>query len=60
MVMDKQKQILLTASNDLTIGFHRMSAQKVIDKTIISLAIEKKLNDLKGSASLFYTASING
>ena len=60
MVMDKEKQILLTASNDLTIGFHRMSDQKVIDKTIISLAIEKKLNDLKGSASQFYTAGING
>jgi hypothetical protein len=58
--MDKDHKLLMTASNDLSIGFHRMSATKLIDKTIISLGIDGKINDMKGSPQVFYTAGING
>ena len=54
--------MLLTASNDLSIGFHKMTKDKVIDETVLQLSIEdgKKLNDIQGNASIFYTAAIDG
>ena len=52
---------MLTASNDLTIGFHKISNEKLIDKTLLRLGIESKLNDIKGDSCFnFFTAGIDG
>ena len=38
--------VIVTASNDKTIGFHRMSEDRLIEKTILKIAIEEKVNDM--------------
>ena len=48
MILDQERNILITASNDLSIGFHSVSKEKVIDKTVLKLGVNEniKLNDL--------------
>ena len=51
----------MTASNDLTIGFHRIGKDTIIEETMLRLGIEGKLNDIKGNnANEIYTAGVNG
>ena len=37
---------MITASNDLTIAMHRMSSEKMIEKTVLRIGIEDKVNDM--------------
>jgi len=39
-------KLVITASNDLTIGMHRMSRERLIDKTVLRIGIENKVNDM--------------
>lgn len=53
--------MLLTGSNDLQIGFHRMSEDKAIEKTVMRMEVEDKINDIKGlSRSQFFVADLSG
>ena len=38
--------VIVTASNDKTIGLHRMSEDRLIEKTILKIAIEEKVYDM--------------
>ena len=52
MILDQERSILLTASNDLSIGFHKVTKDKVIDETVLKLGVNDgiKLNDMQGDA----------
>ena len=61
MSIDQASNILITASNDSTIGFHRIGKDSIIEETLLRLGIEGKLNDIAiKNANEIYTAGVNG
>ena len=61
MLVDQANKILVTASNDLSIGFHSMANDRAIDKTVMKVEIDQKINDMIGKSSQeFFVADIDG
>lgn len=60
-LIDHSNRILITASNDLTIALHRMTDDRMIDKTVLRFKIEEKINDMVGeSFNNIFIGDING
>ena len=36
----------MTGSHDLSIGYHRISNEKLIEKTLLRVEVENKINDM--------------
>jgi hypothetical protein len=66
MMLHHESNFLTTASNDMTIGFHKMGQpgpeSKLVENTVMRLGLEgSKLNDMKGlMPTRFYTAAVDG
>jgi hypothetical protein len=44
----------------MSLGYHKRGNEKIIEKTLMKVAIDTKLNDIVGSPKVFYTAGVNG
>lgn len=62
MLLDKDESILVTGSNDMSLGWHKLdpTAEQVIKSTDLKLGIESKLNSFCGSSRVLYTGDVNG
>ncbi|CDW79253.1 wd40 repeat-containing protein [Stylonychia lemnae] len=61
LIIDKVNNILITGSNDLTVGFHRMSDDRLIEQTLLKVEVENKINDMAMNKSFreLYVADLS-
>ena len=61
LIIDHTNQIMISASNDLSIAFHQISKESISEKVIMRMAIEEKINDMVGiDHQNFNVADVNG
>jgi hypothetical protein len=44
MVVDRR--VLITAGHDLKVGYHRMGTDSIIEKTLLRVGVENKINQI--------------
>ena len=48
LIIDQPRSLLLTASHDLSIAYHRMAdnGEQLVEKTLLKVQVENKINEI--------------